>query len=85
MEETGSSEMSVNEYRNKRRQGNQHCDKVKTSNLSAENHNHFYTFGYFFPFSHSFHLLHYEAETGPQMGNGLSCVFWIIRLEPRIL
>jgi len=85
MEATGSSEMSLNVYGNKRRQTNQHCDKVKTNNSSAENHNQFNIFGFFAPFSPSFHLLHYEAETELPIGNGLSCVFRIIRLEPRIL
>jgi len=52
MEETQSSEISVNVYRNKRRHSNQHCDKIKASNLSAEDHNQFYTFGFFFLLSH---------------------------------
>jgi hypothetical protein len=77
--------MSVNVYRNEWRLSNQHFDKFKTSNISAENHNQVYTFGFISPFSPSFHILHYEAETEPQMGYGLSCVFWIIRLESRIL
>lgn len=85
MEETGPSEMSVNVYQNKRRHSNQPCDKIKTNNLSAENHNQIYTFGFLSPFSPSLHLLHYEAQTEPQMGNGLFYVFWIIRLEPRIM
>jgi hypothetical protein len=85
MEETGSSEMPVNVYQNKRCQSRQLCDKAKISNLTAENHNHFYTLGLFSPFSLSFLLLKSEAEAKPQMGNGLYCVFWIIRLEPRIL